>query len=210
MRISILFAVFVCFSTVTTGTEVGGIISNNTTWILEESPYIVVSSTIVLDTVTLSIEPGVTVKLESLKSIQIDGSLIAQGTHENKIIFTSNQATPAAGDWGQILFTNSSQDAQLNLSGEYLSGSVLEYCEISYGGNSSNAMIKADESSPLIDNCLISHSSTNGLDCVGNSIVVRNNTINNSFYRGMLWSTTYLAPSCSLTFVGNTGLPPVL
>jgi len=185
-------------------TEVGGIIFDNTTWGLEESPYIVVSSTIVPDSVTLSIEPGVTVKLESLKSIQIDGALIAQGTLGNKIIFTSNQATPAAGDWGQILFTSSSQDAQLNANGEYISGSVLEYCEISYGGNSSNAMIKADEPSPLIDNCLISHSSTNGLDCVGNSIVVRNSTINNSFYRGMLWSTTYLAPSCSLTFVGNT------
>ncbi len=131
MRTSIHFILIACFAVTVSGTEVGGIISENTTWGVEESPYTLVSSTIVSEMVTLTIEAGVTVRFETLKSIQVEGTLVARGTSDNKIIFTSNQTTPAAGDWGQILFTNSSQDAQLNSSGEYLSGSVLEYCEIS-------------------------------------------------------------------------------
>ena len=40
---------------------------------------------------------GVEVKFDSETVMQIRGELIAQGTSDNKIIFTSNASSPAAG-----------------------------------------------------------------------------------------------------------------
>ena len=43
-------------------TEVSGIISSNTTWTLENSPYIVTGNILLNEGITLTIEAGVTVK----------------------------------------------------------------------------------------------------------------------------------------------------
>ena len=46
-------------------TNVSGLISKNTSWILANSPYIVTGNILVNNGVTLNIEPGVTVKFNS-------------------------------------------------------------------------------------------------------------------------------------------------
>ena len=51
---------------------------------------------------TLTIEPGVTVKFDSGKVLEVEGMLVARGTSSDKITFTSSAASPAAGDWGYI------------------------------------------------------------------------------------------------------------
>lgn len=63
---------------------------------------------------TLNIEPGVTLRFESDQLTLLGnntetgyvalGALRAVGTAERPIVFTSAQATPAAGDWGGIIF----------------------------------------------------------------------------------------------------------
>lgn len=83
-------------------TDVGGPIISDTTWTLTNSPYIVIANVEVWEGVTLTIEPGVTVKFDSEKKLQVNGELIAQGTAGNLITFTSNQASPAPDDWGNI------------------------------------------------------------------------------------------------------------
>ena len=57
---SFLFLVF-CFSA-TAQTNVSGGIYANTTWTLANSPYIVTDTVVVFPGVTLTIQPGVTVK----------------------------------------------------------------------------------------------------------------------------------------------------
>src|SRR5690348_12373674 len=89
-------------------TNVSGFINANTTWTVAGSPYIVVGNVLVSHGYTLTIQPGVVVKFNSAKTLQIDGELIANGTAQNRITFTSNSTTPAAGDWGQIQFSDSS------------------------------------------------------------------------------------------------------
>jgi len=113
---------------VSADTSVGGQITSNTTWTKANSPYIVTSSVLVNQGVTLTIEPGVTVKFDSAKALQVEGELIARGTEAEPIVFTSNQPSPAPGDWGNILFTDTSVDAQYDAAGNYTGGSIMQYC----------------------------------------------------------------------------------
>src|SRR5688572_14157971 len=130
---SVSFVLLLCF-TGSAQTNVSGFISANTTWNLAGSPYIVTGNALVSSGYTLTIEPGVVVKFNTDKALQIDGELIAIGTAANRITFTSNQAAPAAGDWAKIHFPDTCIDAVFDVNGKYLSGSIMKYCDVLYGG----------------------------------------------------------------------------
>jgi|GEM_PF-2794825 len=125
------------------GTPVGGYISENTTWTLEGSPYIVVADVIVERDVSLTIEPGVVVKFATGANLVIDGGIIADGNSTHPIIFTSNATTPAPGDWGTIKFRYRSND---NVS-------VISWAIISYATDA----VTVESSSPKIQNSRIEH-----------------------------------------------------
>ena len=69
-------------------TNVSGIIFENTTWKLANSPYIVTGHILVEDNVNLTIDPGVVVKFYGEKSMRVDGILYAHGTESKMITFT--------------------------------------------------------------------------------------------------------------------------
>ena len=148
-------------------TNVSGVIDTDTNWHLSDSPIVVIGNITVNDGVTLTIEPGVVVKFESLKSLVVNGILIAQGTSANPISFTSSSVSPGAGDWGFIKFTDSSTDASFDGGGNYLSGSILEQCIVEYGGGIGTAFdvgsIWADSASPFIGSCTVRQSAANGV-----------------------------------------------
>jgi len=144
-----------------TCTDVGGPIISDTTWTLVNSPYIVVENVEVWEGVTLTIEPGVTVKFNSGKKLQVNGELIVQGTTGNLITFTSNQATPAPGDWGNIEFGSTAITTTMDAEGNYISGGILQYCVVEYAGYSSNGAI--DAHSLLIDHCSVRNNGARGI-----------------------------------------------
>jgi RHS repeat-associated protein len=105
-------------------TNVSGAISSDTTWDITGSPF-VVSAVTVASGVTLTIAPGVVVKLmgpSNSIALRVTGTLLANGTAAQPIYFTSflddsvggdtngdgNATTPKAGDWGIIFFNSSS------------------------------------------------------------------------------------------------------
>jgi parallel beta-helix repeat protein len=101
-------------------TQVGGSIASDTTWNLAGSPYIVTSEIYVADGVILTVEKGVTVKVNKGFSIYVVGTLNALCDDEwNGILFTSNQVPKAVGDWNGITFFDGS-------------GGTLQHCLIEY------------------------------------------------------------------------------
>jgi hypothetical protein len=82
-------------------TNVSGGIFSNTTWTLANSPYIVTDTVVVFPSITLTIEPGVTVKFYDHTYLEIRwATLIAIGTLTDSITFTSNSLSPTPGIWG--------------------------------------------------------------------------------------------------------------
>ena len=68
------------------------------TWTKAKSPYVVYDQDTVPTGQTLTIEPGVVVRLESGINLTVNGDLIAVGTVDDSIRFTANGSSP----WGSI------------------------------------------------------------------------------------------------------------
>ena len=88
-------------------TDVSGPITSNTLWTVANSPYVVTGNILVMEGVTLTIEPGVEVRFDASKALQVNGTLVARGTAADSIRFTSN-TTQTPGAWGNIYFPDSS------------------------------------------------------------------------------------------------------
>ncbi|MDD3877011.1 MAG: right-handed parallel beta-helix repeat-containing protein [Bacteroidales bacterium] len=147
-------------------TNVSGPISTNTTWTLANSPYQVTGNIVLMPGNTLTIEPGVQVKFNAGLSIQIRGKLLAVGTPTQKITFTSN-TTLTPGAWGYIYFDDVSTDAVYDVNGDYVSGSIMQYCIIEYAGGATvtdNGALRLDGAHPFVDHCNISNNSSRGIN----------------------------------------------
>ncbi len=77
----------------TTGTDVGGIISTDTTWTMAGSPYNLIADVQIDIPATLTIEPGVVVHGNGL-AIQTWGTLHAVGTQDDYIQFIQTNIVP--------------------------------------------------------------------------------------------------------------------
>ena len=101
-------------------TEISGVISTDTTWTVANSPYIITAKTLVEEDVTLTIQPGVTIKFVNRTYLTVRGALLALGTESQMITFTSNEKSPKPGDWGKMRF----EETNMN--------STFIYCIIEY------------------------------------------------------------------------------
>jgi len=92
-----------------------GSLPESRTWKFEESPYVVMGDIRVRGGVVLTIEPGVEVKFSqadnlpdpngaSMSDLIVQGAMLAVGTVDKRIVFTSAEAFPSKGNWGGIRF----------------------------------------------------------------------------------------------------------
>ncbi len=194
--------------------NLSGLISSNTV-LTGDKVYIVTGNILVNNGVTLTIQPGATLRFDSAKVLQVNGTLIARGTRDSIITFTSNQASPMPGDWGDIFFTDASTDATFDSNGNYTGGCILEYVSTMYGGDSLASMIatiRGDHCNLAIFNSDISESRTSGIAMDGGSLFIRNCNIHDNAGSGVAFlSTNYSTGqlqllNCTVTGNGNFGI----
>lgn len=102
---------------------ISGAIATNTTWTKTNSPYIVTGNLTVDSGVTLTIQPGVVVQVDTVASFFINGRLIAEGTATDSIIFTSYSAiNPFKFRWPGLSFRIKAQNDTSRIS----------YCRLEY------------------------------------------------------------------------------
>ncbi len=114
--------------TVTTETGVtnkSGTIIANENWTNDQT-YLITNNVGVAPGVTLTIQPGTTIKFNGNYSLNIGGTLIADGTLGQPITFKSN----TTGTWDKINFDDQSVDALADVNGNFTSGSILRYINI--------------------------------------------------------------------------------
>lgn len=142
---------------------VGGTLSSDTTW---TNDRVYIANNVIVDTgVTLTIQPGTVVKFNLDRAMVVKGALIADGTPESPIRFTSAADDPAPGDWGGsysgneggIIFASSSQPAQFDTNGGYQGGSIIRYAIVEYSKG-----LTLQDAAPFIDHNLIRQNSSSG------------------------------------------------
>jgi hypothetical protein len=115
-------------------TIVGGEITTNTIWYTSGTPYLVDSYVHVVAGVTLTIQAGVVVNGNYANGdnylFQVDGTLIAQGTAVNQIMFGNSYGN---NNWSGIKINGTDAD-HIN------QGSILEYVILDRGGNAGSGV----------------------------------------------------------------------
>ncbi len=175
------------FGIAQTSTPVSGTISSDTTWSQANSPFGFIEDVIVPNGVTLTIESGVTVNLNSY-SLQVNGTLLAEGNQTSKITMTGSGQNSA--NWnGRIAFLNGSSNSILKYAlitsspdiiiGIYSTGVTISNCTIS--GTTDDA-VNIDSSSPNLSGNIISNNGANGITIHGmysSPTITANNISNN-------------------------------
>lgn len=121
MKQFLLLALCIC-TMQSSATNVSGTISSNTNWIKANNPYIVNGNLTVDSAITLTIEPGVIVRVDSNMSFVVHGRIKAEGTDLDTIKFTTNSTTPNKNAW---------QGLTLN-SKVMFDSNVVKYCRFEH------------------------------------------------------------------------------
>jgi len=170
------------------GTNISGLITINSIWDIDRSPYIVTGDVIVDRNTTLIIQQGVKVLFDGFYGITVKGVLIADGSANNQqggiesalqkstfegnmlnsslIMFSSNKVEPGAKDWRGIIFDNTNDDKSI------IKCSLIK--------NAETALL-CFSSEPQIVDCIIVNNS-NGIDCRDSVPKISNNTLTDNAY----------------------------
>jgi hypothetical protein len=160
-------------------TNIGGVISANTTYNLAGSPYTVTSTLSVNSGVTLAVQPGVVVRFNNGVGMTVNGTLSANGA-----TFTSSSASPTRGIWSNISFGSGSAGI-----------STIKNSTINFASSIS----VASGYTLNIDTTTIAEFSGSPLNVSG-TVTCRNTIIQNSNSR------VNVASSGSLTCLNNTSI----
>ena len=132
--------------------ELSGHVKSDAFLILSNSPYNVVKNFIIDEGVLLYVEPGVRINFDQNTSIIVrDGGVIARGTRENPILFTSSGATPSPGDYRNAIRFEKKNSVS----------SFFEYCIVEYATTAFDVYY----GTPEISYCYIANNAQSGVYC---------------------------------------------
>ncbi len=152
---------------------IAGTVTHDATW-KDKLPLQILGSITVKGTdgedllTILTLEPGVELRFNRNVQFVIGGTsgdpgaLVAVGTAEKHILFTSSEAIPAAGNWYGILLYTTSADT-----------SILEHCTIEYGGYANYGGVYTYGASPAIANSIFRYNQAYGVRVYTGSPIIR-------------------------------------
>ena len=166
-------------------TYVEGLITRDTDWTLVDSPFVLSNNVIVNSGVTLTIEPGVEVRFGGDFSLVVNGRIVANGTKDKMILFTTND--PFHNVTWQTIYLNGPQPSSfINCVIEYgTNGTTVEngYVEIQDSFVESNVGngIVVNSGSASIMNCEIANNNLTGILITnGAQITIANNIMSSN------------------------------
>lgn len=151
----------------------------------------IASSVVVANGTTLVVQPGVIIKIAAAIYFRVDGTLIANGTPTDPIVFTSyrdasyggktnlltDNAPPAPNDWRYLrLYTNTA------------SGTIINNCIFKYGGQDGYGNLFIGDDLVLtnpITNTIFRKSSAHGIYVTDCQVTFDNVTIDSNAIYGM-------------------------
>jgi hypothetical protein len=162
-------------------------ITSNTSWVAS-NVYIIENAITINSGVTLTIASGTVVKFNATDvgydytaSIDVQGTLNAQGAATNKIYFTSindnsvggtngsSTGNPAAGDWNDLEFDAGSSST--------ISNAIVRYGGGGYDASQSNIYITGGNFT--LSNSQVSTGTYYGLYTIGGDVTITSSTLNN-------------------------------
>jgi len=157
----------------------GGTLTGSRFWDDPDIVYRPIGTITVAAGATLTIAPGQIVKVPTFTSIDliVNGTLIADGTAAQRIVFTSDRDDTAGGD------TNNDANGNLPNNGNWRAisfgsgstGNVMDHVEVRYGG-ASGAAVFLNTAELTLTNSILRHSSNHGLRIAGSNPVLTTNS----------------------------------
>ncbi len=152
----------------------GGTIVRNATWYKRTSgQYYLNGEVSVAESIALTLNAGTILKFGGGKSLNIYGSIFANGTVSERVQFVAASASANPGAWRCIYFNNAQ-------------ASTLSYCTIDKAGYDDTYLSVFDDRAAiainnsadiLLDNCLITDSAVYGMRINTSNTTIINNTI---------------------------------
>jgi hypothetical protein len=179
----------------TGGSRHYGDIDSNTVWRAALNPHYVDADVYVDHNATLTIEPGCTIKFAPGTRLYCGflgpGCIIANGTSDSVITFTSAAALPIRGDWRGITFYSYA-----------LVGCALDYCTVEYADS---AAVTVDAAVVGITNCRVQQGADYGVDCTPNGAFAAfsNNVITTCYRPLRIFCQNVTSIGTGNSFTGN-------
>ncbi len=128
-------------------------------------PYIITEDYVIPEGVTVTVSEGTEIMVAGLNWIDVQGKIIAHGTAENPVIFTSANTAPDLGQWRGIKLHNPNENSEFDHC-IFTYGAYFETDTLSERGRDAQnykGMLAINNSSPRITGCIVTQNQNNAV-----------------------------------------------
>jgi hypothetical protein len=115
-------------------------VTADTTWAADDGPYVVTTDVTVADGATLTVDAGATVYVGEGVTVTVAGSLVAHGTGDEPVAFTTQQPNPTPGAWDTIQYVGDGDSRLL------LANTTVEYANTAVSVESTQGRVSVVDS----------------------------------------------------------------
>jgi len=170
-------------ATVHLGIFHGGTLTEDTTLLPSEHPYVITEDIVVPSGITLTVEPSATLQFQAGLSLRVQGRLVAVGTSSQPVVLTRDGTAP----WNEVVFQDSDADnhiahAMVEYGGiaAYDSKLCVEHSTIRHLDGWKTGLYLEDSEAQVLDN-VIHGVSKDGIHIVRGDVTVRGNHVYSAY-----------------------------